>query len=841
MKQPIHLFVRRAGAVLLIIGACLSASTLFGATLAYWQMDEATGASVIQDSIGSKDLTLGVSATQAQPFSSVVPNPDPGPFRSGETKTDQGSLNNSRGGQSSYDELFDMRGSPWTLEGWFRNSAVPGQQTTAEIIAATRNSPGWKGWDLRMQNGMIQLLAQPNSGAGISMRTNRRYDDGAWHHIALQWNPAAGAEGRVRLYVDGSMVKEGAGAGDLGADSTRRFAIGAQITADTKGTAQARWNGDLDEFRFSNTLLEPNDFLCAGYVPSARPVPPAPVAPPQAADAGVQNISAAYRNGQVFIQWEESAASRENLRVYLHTEPITPANFSQARLVEQRIEPHSASDWYEDPAECPKADGPVRGWIIESGASALDRNGGLFVHTVTASDPAPAFFAVLTDSQAGADIKAGQNSLTSAVGLSVAPVSAIWQLGAPTANSLPATGKPLAIQLHSHQGRPTGSLTYLIFGDKTMGWREGLPFKFKVSVLTNAVVVEPYDRVWINRKLGSAETRSSYNTPYKNIETWHYGTSDKIYDPVERYNGTVVNYTERLYLKMLDWVEQTYQTDTNKVYAYGASMGTGVQRLALQNPDRFASVDLLVPFVDWSYVSGSENNAQRLDASCGPMTMMTSDGIALSNRMNLVEFMQKTTRDLPHVIIRVGRQDKSVFWTRKPAYMEAMQTNRHGLTAGWDNGAHGTAMRPRNIAAFPNFSDYDYASSHFALNKSYPAFTRFSMNQNPGNGDPAAGDASGFINRGLDWSDIADQPNRYEVKIQVTHPDAVYPVRVDVTPRNLQNFKLRPGQTLHAQNRNSAGAVVEEKTITVDHAGRATCETFTIDSAQGNMLTLMKK
>ena len=144
----------------------------------------------------------------------------------------------------------------------------------------------------------------------------------------------------------------------------------------------------------------------------------------------------------------------------------------------------------------------------------------------------------------------------------------------------------------------------------------------------------------------------------------------------------MVNYTERLNLKMLDWVQQTYQTDTNKVYAYGASMGTGVQRLVTQNPDRFACVDLLVPLIDWSYVDGVEDNAKRLEACCGAMSMPTSDGVTLGERVNLVNFMQNTTRDLPHAIIRVGRTDGSVYWAQKPPYMAAMQANRHGLIAG---------------------------------------------------------------------------------------------------------------------------------------------------------------
>ncbi|MEI8205668.1 MAG: LamG-like jellyroll fold domain-containing protein [Kiritimatiellales bacterium] len=896
-------------------------------TLAYWQLDEATGATVLQDAVSSNNLTRSVIAENVLPYSAIIQNPDAGPFSIGDPKTNSAALNCSRGGLTYYDEKFDMRAVPWTLEGWFRNPT----QTVAGVLAATRNaSAAWKGWDLTMlSNGTLRVLVSADiTTNGSTITTAGRYDDGGWHHVALLWDPDTGTRGWVQLYIDGTLVKEGIGAGDLGnTNSMKCFAIGAQITAG--GVASSPWLGDLDEFRLSNALLSPTNFLRAMNAPlspvtvtinqASGQADPAnreplnftavfsePVADfvtgdvtisgtasgaktatvsgsgtsynvavtgmsgsgtviatidvnkahgalgnTNAASTSTDNtvafnytagvvldISATYTNGQTFIQWNELAANTQNFKVYMHTSPITSNNFSQAQLVEQRIEPHSANDWYEDTNECPLTADAPRGWILQGGGAAAGRTGGLFVHTVVPTDPAQAYFAVLADNQSETNIMAGQNSLTSSVAMAVAPISAIWQLGAPAANSPPATGKPLAMYLHSHQSRPTGSLTYLIFGDKTMGWREGLPFKFKVSVLSNAVKVEPYNRIWINRKLGAGESLSSYDLTYKNIETMHYGASDKIYDPVERYNGTVVNYTERLYLKILDWVEQTYQTDANKVYAYGDSMGTGILRLALQNPDRFACVDLLVPFVDWSYVNGTESNAKRMLAASGPMTMMTSDGVALSNRMNLVEQVQNTTHNLPHITIRVGRQDGSVYWARKPVFMEAMQTNRHGLIAGWDNGDHGSAMRTANIAGFPNHNDYTYAGSHFARNKSYPAFSRFSMNQNPGNGDKTNGDIVGFINRGLEWSNIVDQASSYSVKVQVTHPDVVYPVTVNVTPRNLQNLQLTPGQALRAQNRNSAGTVVEEKNITVDSAGLATYGAFTIDSAQGNTLSI---
>lgn len=628
------------------------------------------------------------------------------------------------------------------------------------------------------------------------------------------------ATGLAKVYA-----KAATAGGTTSMDVSNVLAFGGSETVsfDDQGVANAQ-RIFMKSYQGQNTGID--DFTVSAHLPGME-------------SNLVSELFATCRHGQVFIQWDESPENNANLSVYMYTVPITAANLGRAQRLEQRIEPHSANDWYEDPSECPKTSGPARGWILEDGGASLNSDDGLFVHTVVESDPVQAYFAVLTDDQDASDLVAGMNTLTQSVSLAAAPIQPIWQLGTDTVDWAAAKDKPLAIYLHGHQDRPSGLLTYLIFGDKTLGWREGLPFKFKVTVRDDVVLVEPYDRVWINRKLDSSETSDSYNTLYKNIETWHYGTCDLIYDPALRHSGTVENYTERLYLKILDWVQQTYQTDTNKVYAYGGSMGTGVQRLVMQNPTRFASADLLVPFLDWSYVNGSESNAKRLDASCGSMSMPTSDGVTLGERMNLVDFIQNTTRDLPHITIRAGRQDSSVWWARKPLYVAAMQANRHGLLAGWDNGTHSTAMR-QSVPGFPDYRDYSYAISHFSINKSYPAFSNFSMNEDPGSGDKTDGDIVGFINRGLDWSGIVDKNDRYEVKVLVARSDAVYPVTVDVTLRNLQNFSPQPGQVLRAQNRDGAGAVMEEKNITVDSNGLLTYEAFSVTSAQGNILTVVK-
>ena len=554
----------------------------------------------------------------------------------------------------------------------------------------------------------------------------------------------------------------------------------------------------------------------------------------------VTNLQAEFRDGQVFVLWDEVNPTGADLKVYMHDTPITAANINAATLLTDRLGSGSGNDWFDDPDECPWTTGPVHGWVLEDARTPLDPTSGLFVHTITPSDPANAYFAVLGADENVEALNPGQNSLVNPIAVSTGDMQAVWQLGGSEAgNRPPAAGKALVILLSSHTGRPMPGLHYLAFGDATMGWREGLPIKFKISVASNYVLVEPYDRVWINRRIGASETYETYNTLYKNIESWWYGTNDKIYDPVLRLTGTPTNYTENILMWMLDWVEQAYQTDSHKVYAFGASMGTGVQRLVMQNPDRFASCDVLVPFVDFAYEYGAESNAKRFDASCGDVDLICSDGMALRDRLDLVDFAQDYTGDIPPITIRVGRQDGSVFWRRKPPYMAAMQQNRHSLLAGWDNGTHSSAMRYA-ITAFPNRADYNWYIQRFATNRSYPAFSNFSMNEDPGNGEKTDGDIVGFINRGLEFNvaSIVDTASRYEIKLTCAHPSVVFPVTVDVTPRRRQSFNPSVGTQITASNLNLSSVVIDTKTLVVDSEGRITYEDFEITSSPGNTLVL---
>ena len=543
------------------------------------------------------------------------------------------------------------------------------------------------------------------------------------------------------------------------------------------------------------------------------------------ADPPVSGLKAAARDGQVFLTWQEAETpDGTTFNVYLSDHPI--ADVTRARRIAHHIERHSARDWWEDPASFKKeaAAGKPVGFRIQDGGPRLDPQGGLFVYTVRKDAAGKLFFAVTASDSSGkedATIIAAVNSLAEGVTPAAGELHPVWQSnGAPTA---PGAGKGKALWLNIHaKGGVVGNSEYLIFGDETMGWREGIPFKFSVRVEGDAVVVRPTDRVWINRPHVEANDGGTCA-----IWTFWYGYNSHIFDRSLMGSGVPTNYTERRNLWILDWVRTQYQPDPNRWYCSGSSMGgCGTVSFGLHHPELFAACHAHVPIVSYTYLGSA--SAHRLEPSCwtGPITadLKTNEGVPLLERMNSTKFVTETRDDLPYLFLVNGRQDGSIPWQNNPPFYRALGEARQGFAVYWDNGKHDTCGKdaPEDVKAWL------LRFRKFRRDQSYPAFTNASCNRNPGNGAPDNGDIIGWINRGMDWKEIEDAPDRYAITVTADYPGLQYPVRTDMTLRRVQQFKTRPGEKLSVTIGDAAPV-----SITADTTGHITITRLTIPSQTG--------
>ena len=192
--------------------------------------------------------------------------------------------------------------------------------------------------------------------------------------------------------------------------------------------------------------------------------------------------------------------------------------------------------------------------------------------------------------------------------------------------------------------------------------------------------------------------------------------------------------------------------------------------------------------------------------------------------MNSTKFVTETRDDLPYLFLVNGRQDGSIPWQNNPPFYRALGEARQGFAVYWDNGKHDTCGKdaPEDVKAWL------LRFRKFRRDQSYPAFTNASCNRNPGNGAPDNGDIIGWINRGMDWKEIEDAPDRYAITVTADYPGLQYPVRTDMTLRRVQQFKTRPGEKLSVTIGDAAPV-----SITADTTGHITITRLTIPSQTG--------
>ena len=562
----------------------------------------------------------------------------------------------------------------------------------------------------------------------------------------------------------------------------------------------------------------------------------------------VTNLAAEYRDGQVFLTWDEPAGLQGELVVRLSKTPITTENVSRATVVAEGLNPGSASDWwlnpetYGNPLAADKTTGqkpaiPRAGFLLKPGGRKLSPDSGLHVHTVAPDEAGPCYYAVTVRDPTGQEnleVFLAQNSLEQPVTQQAAGVAPIWQELAPP-DLAAGKGLPLHLTLHAKTG--IGGMQYLAFGDKSLGWREGLPFKFGVEVTADAVVVAPTDRTWIGRMFPEGLDGCQQLTPA--IHSFWYGYNSNIHTPARMPEGTVVNYTERRVLWILDWVRRTYQTDPNRTYAYGSSMGgCGDIDLCLRHPEVFAAIRAHVPIVAYDKGAGGDSE-MRVVKETGGMDLVTNEGLTVRERLDGTRFVREHQGDLPFLVITNGRNDASIPWWKNPDFYRMMRDRRQGMLAAWDEGTHGTcgANLPADVRAWNSLNAFHKL---FALNQSYLAFSNSSGDQNPGNGDAKDGDPVGFMGRGLTWEVPVDEAGKYEVLVKWVLEAEKLPVKVDVTPRRLQAFKVKAGEKVTAVNLDAEGNEVQHETLTADETGLLTWQGFRLTTAGGNRMVLRR-
>ncbi len=232
-------------------------------TLAYWELN--TGGN---SAIGSYDMTVtqGLPSTDGTNYATIN-NPDMTTGWNGSDSSAENTSSLSFDGntaityQAADDTFAFTRSQPFTCEGYVRPT---GGSSSLHVIFGNRDGASvWQGWYLRYNAGtqslLMYLMYHDSAGDLVVGGSGNSIPFNTMHHVAVVWDPSAGIDGVMTVYVDGEV--------DMQIDAKavwddtpvgKNFMIGGRNTSSVWGFV-----GQIDEVRWNDRALEPYEFLNA--------------------------------------------------------------------------------------------------------------------------------------------------------------------------------------------------------------------------------------------------------------------------------------------------------------------------------------------------------------------------------------------------------------------------------------------------------------------------------------------------------------------------------------------------------------------------------------------------
>lgn len=292
------------------------------------------------------------------------------------------------------------------------------------------------------------------------------------------------------------------------------------------------------------------------------------------------------------------------------------------------------------------------------------------------------------------------------------------------------------------------------------------------------------------------------------LETWDVASFflgyNNTYDPNVGNNpyaapgATVMDYTDRFVMYLLDWGQANFGPDRNRTYALGQSMGGSFAYfLAWHHSDRIAASMCVVPKVCARYFGDTSPTIMAtFERMWSPVNvdLPTIEGVPVFDWMDGRSLAQRyRRRGSAPIIAFAGRQDVIVSWEEKPRLFEALQANQAGETWFWDNREH--SVPSWQVTWEPEMLD-EQQLYRYRLDLSYPALSNCTADSDPGDGSPTSGDIVGTMNGFVQWDEeLVDTRDRWEVVLRPhtlhTRDGDLQPpsaIATDVTPRRLQKF-----------------------------------------------------
>jgi pimeloyl-ACP methyl ester carboxylesterase len=300
--------------------------------------------------------------------------------------------------------------------------------------------------------------------------------------------------------------------------------------------------------------------------------------------------------------------------------------------------------------------------------------------------------------------------------------------------------------------------------------------------------------------------------------------------------GVVRDYTQTRLMSFLDWAATQWKIDPTRVFTAGNSMGgSGSPSVALRRADRVAWC------VSWVGVHRPADSPQ-FTGSYERVYGRTEWRLPFQDRKtrafeyfdDAAYVREDPARETPLLVFANGKNDAAIGWPQAREFWKALQETRRPHVFRWGQGGHGQrAMLPG-----PKPEERELGID-VRLDRTLPAFTNCSLDEDPGDGNPAVGAREGQSNLYLYWEteSAADEVGRWSMVLKLNSQAPKDECRVDVTPRRCFQFRVREGVKVKWRNLTAGGQEVQSGEIVADKWGLVTVAGVQVNK-EGNRLTL---
>ncbi|HUW83662.1 MAG TPA: dockerin type I domain-containing protein [Phycisphaerae bacterium] len=299
--------------------------------------------------------------------------------------------------------------------------------------------------------------------------------------------------------------------------------------------------------------------------------------------------------------------------------------------------------------------------------------------------------------------------------------------------------------------------------------------------------------------------------------------------------GVVRNYCQkRIWSFVADFMATRWNVDLNHILVSGSSMGgSGSSMWGIRSGDKFAYIDswvgVHIPAL-CDYFRGSFEQCYGLLAwDC----LYEDTGMSVWDYWDTEQWLRShIPTDTPFISFANGKNDGAIGWWQAWLMATALQETRRPHLFHWSQQGHLTR------AALPGTLSDRYIGIDIDKNKTLPAFTYCSLDDNMGDGDPEVGDPVGYLNAYLLWdpNDSVDTTDAWEMTCYLINAAPQESCTVDITPRRCQTFGPVAETVCNWSNTDVATSqIIQSGTATVDAHGLVTLPQVTVSKTRNRI------